>query len=205
MPLRIYETYMSLPAPIMQCDYFRYIVLYVLGGIYTDVDTALVRPLSRWEGLNTDAQIIVGIEVIYDTKEEALKQWLGTQLQFIQWTFAVSPRHPTLRKIIDHIAFITTHLSPVWVMLEIEKNRRSKDQLVMAWCGPYVWTQIILHFIKKNYTQGDLDRIIQSLQHVTSATKIHKNIYVYPQKAFYFMYVHHHLKGTWKAANLKQN
>ena len=41
----IYDT---LPLGVMRADVWRYAVLYVHGGIYTDSDTTCVRPVESW-------------------------------------------------------------------------------------------------------------------------------------------------------------
>jgi len=54
------RTWESLPRSILRADFWRYIVLYVYGGIYTDTDVELESPLpwqvlcddTAWPGLN---------------------------------------------------------------------------------------------------------------------------------------------------------
>lgn len=51
LPLIIKE-YHSLPKGVLRADLFRYLILLIHGGIYTDTDTACVRPLSTWPGID---------------------------------------------------------------------------------------------------------------------------------------------------------
>lgn len=40
----------QLPVMGMVADFFRYLVLYELGGIYVDVDIEPYTPISNWPG-----------------------------------------------------------------------------------------------------------------------------------------------------------
>ncbi|KAJ9114684.1 hypothetical protein QFC22_005560 [Naganishia vaughanmartiniae] len=54
---RILEEYEQLPTGVLRADFFRYLVLLMKGGppgVYTDTDTACVRPLRDWPGIRED-------------------------------------------------------------------------------------------------------------------------------------------------------
>ena len=40
--------YDELPVTVMRTDLFRMLALLADGGIYTDVDTELLKPIARW-------------------------------------------------------------------------------------------------------------------------------------------------------------
>ncbi|KAF0274307.1 hypothetical protein FOG51_00758 [Hanseniaspora uvarum] len=42
----------SLPIGILKADFFRYLIIYARGGIYSDVDTTLMKSLPDWAGNN---------------------------------------------------------------------------------------------------------------------------------------------------------
>lgn len=42
----IYDAFNSFPLGVMRADFWRYAVLYAYGGIYADLDTKCLRPLS---------------------------------------------------------------------------------------------------------------------------------------------------------------
>lgn len=48
----IIEAYEALPTVILKADFFRYLILYARGGIYSDMDTYPLKPLSLWPSVN---------------------------------------------------------------------------------------------------------------------------------------------------------
>lgn len=42
----------TLPTGILKADFFRYLIIYARGGIYSDVDTTLMKSLPDWAGNN---------------------------------------------------------------------------------------------------------------------------------------------------------
>ena len=62
---------------------WRYAVVYRLGGVYADVDTDCVKPISSW--LRPECEILIGLE---------------NDVHFCQWTFAAIPRSPYLQSVL---------------------------------------------------------------------------------------------------------
>lgn len=44
----VYTNYMALPEPVLKSDVFRYLWIMLEGGVYSDSDTAAVRPIREW-------------------------------------------------------------------------------------------------------------------------------------------------------------
>jgi len=65
---------------------FRYAVIYTFGGVYADVDTDCITPISSWN--ITDCDLLVGLE---------------NDLHFCQWAFAATARSPFMKAIIEAI------------------------------------------------------------------------------------------------------
>jgi mannosyltransferase OCH1-like enzyme len=92
----IVEMYRSLTAKIIKADLLRYLVMYVDGGVYADIDVEALRPLDRFipdrydEG---DVDMIIGVEI--DQPEYKDHPILGQKsMSFCQWTFVCKPRLP---------------------------------------------------------------------------------------------------------------
>lgn len=100
-----------------RADFFRYLMLYVEGGVYLDIKSACSRPLD---------------EVIPDDCELMLCSWQSTacglrkqtghhdELCFLengeyqQWNITVSPRSPWIKSVIDEVVSRITSYKP-WV------------------------------------------------------------------------------------------
>jgi hypothetical protein len=80
-----YQMYKSLPFGVMKSDVWRVAVIYVYGGIYADLDTKCLKPISTW--LNTDKDLVVYVE----TPNGAI----------CNYTFAAAPKHPALLAVLN--------------------------------------------------------------------------------------------------------
>ncbi|KAL8243948.1 hypothetical protein R6Q59_010206 [Mikania micrantha] len=101
----IVHTYKSLTAKIIKADLLRYLVMYVDGGIYTDIDVEGLRPISRFvpDHYNErDIDMVIGIEIDQpDFKDHLI---LGPKSQsFCQWTFMCKPRLPVMMRLVEDI------------------------------------------------------------------------------------------------------
>lgn len=81
----IYDTYMRLPMGVMKAGLWRFGILYIYGGVYSDIDTRCVKPIESW--LDQKYDMILDIE--RDTP------WFATQ------TIASKIGHPILKSSID--------------------------------------------------------------------------------------------------------
>jgi len=50
------KAYSDMPRSILKADYWRYIIVALLGGVYSDIDTTLLKPINQW-GANADIWI----------------------------------------------------------------------------------------------------------------------------------------------------
>ena len=127
-----HDLFVGLPVGVMRGDLWRYMIIYKYGGVYTDLDTECINPISLW--LNEEYEMIVCPE---------------TDLHFCQWTFAASAGNPILKSVLDTIKeklinptygsphFVHTHTGPaVWTegimkALDIKVNNLISDYLLL--------------------------------------------------------------------------
>jgi alpha 1,6-mannosyltransferase len=81
-----YDLFVGLPVGVMRGDLWRYMIIYKYGGVYADLDTECLKPISSW--MLDDKDFIVCPE---------------TSNHFCQWTFAASPNNPILKYVLDLI------------------------------------------------------------------------------------------------------
>ena len=101
----IVETYSNLTARIIKADLLRYLVMYVEGGVYADIDVEAIRPVDDWVPERydpKDVDLVVSVEI--DEPNFKDHKILGPKSQsFCQWTFLTKPRVPVMMKLVDHI------------------------------------------------------------------------------------------------------
>jgi mannosyltransferase OCH1-like enzyme len=101
----IVKTYKSLDARIIKSDLLRYLIMYVEGGVYADIDVEAIRPIKRFIPKIFDEAVVdmvIGIEV--DEPSFAWHPVLGSKAQsFCQWAFMGKPRLPVMMRLIENI------------------------------------------------------------------------------------------------------
>lgn len=123
----------SVPVPVMRADMWRYLIIHEYGGVYTDIDTKCLKPISTW--MKEDKEFIVSTE---------------HYLNFCQWTFAAKPNHPSIRSV---IGLMVKRLSnnPDW----------NRPHFVHYYTGPSVWTQGILSSLGTTRGKSLIDQSLE--------------------------------------------
>lgn len=136
--------YRELTARIIKADLLRYMIMYVEGGIYTDIDVEALRSADhfipqRWA--EKDVEMVVGVEI--DQPEFKDHPVLGSKsMSFCQWTFMCKPRLPVMLHLIEHIM--------LWLRnVALEQNKPVSEieldfDQVISGTGPSAFTAAIL-------------------------------------------------------------
>ncbi|KAK6528173.1 membrane-bound alpha-1,6- mannosyltransferase Initiation-specific [Arthrobotrys megalospora] len=147
---QVLEAFTSLPSPILKADYFRYLILLARGGIYSDIDTAALKPATKWIPSNfrmASIGLVIGIEA--DPTGDKWYENYSRRLQFCQWTIQSKPGHPVLREVVARIAEKTLAMK--------RKGTLKKDQKgVIEFTGPAIWTDTVFDYLNdENYFKVD--------------------------------------------------
>ncbi len=167
-----YRLYQSLARPVQQADLFRYLVVYLEGGIYADMDMHCFKPLDP---------LIKKTDVLF-TKEALITRCYQRQLGYAQpfqvanCIFAARPGHPFLKIILDHVK--TAGAGPVLTDADVESQT-----------GPRMLTRL---FFSAPQTVTDKIRLLPPI------CLMSPDIYpdVFPLNIN--MYARHLNAGTWK-------
>ncbi|OQO02381.1 hypothetical protein B0A48_11935 [Cryoendolithus antarcticus] len=142
--LDIVYIYRELTLRIIKADLLRYLVMYVEGGLYTDIDVEALRPITdfvpeRFD--ERDVDMVVGVEI--DQPEFAQHPILGQKCQsFCQWTFMCKPHLPVMMELVESIM--------LWLKgIAAEQNKPISEieldfDQVIAGTGPSAFTKAIL-------------------------------------------------------------
>lgn len=142
------HAYAKLPKSILRADFFRYLILFARGGLYSDVDTVPLKPLEEWVSHNETLYgeknkigLVLGIEA--DPDREDWADYYVHRVQFCQWSMLSKVGHPMLGELISRITEIT---------LEKERNGTLNEfdgDGVMDWTGPGIWTREIFRYFNE--------------------------------------------------------
>ncbi|KAI1486503.1 nucleotide-diphospho-sugar transferase [Biscogniauxia mediterranea] len=136
----VLEAYNALPEPVLKADFFRYLILFARGGIYSDIDTVALKSALDWVPETVPRSsigLIVGIEA--DPDRPDWKDWYSRRIQFCQWTIQSKPGHPVLRDIITRITTETLKRKREGLYL-------SKEKSIVEFTGPAIWTDTIFDY-----------------------------------------------------------
>ncbi|QIW98346.1 hypothetical protein AMS68_003864 [Peltaster fructicola] len=142
--LDIVYMYRQLTARIIKADLLRYLVMYVEGGVYTDIDVEALRPATRFipdRYDERDVDMVIGVEI--DQPEFSNHTILGQKcMSFCQWTFMCKPHLQVMLDLVENIL--------VWLQdvaaeqrVPISEIQLDFDQVISG-TGPSAFTNAIL-------------------------------------------------------------
>lgn len=143
----IVHTYKSLTAKIIKADLLRYLIAYVEGGVYADIDVEAMRPIHRFIPSRYDERdidMVIGIEIDQPNFRE--HPILGKKsMSFCQWTFMTKPKHPVMLQLVDNIiAWINDVAKEQGV--SISEVHLDFDE-VLSGTGPSAFTRVMLKYM----------------------------------------------------------
>ncbi|KAI1077537.1 hypothetical protein F5B20DRAFT_572230 [Whalleya microplaca] len=136
----VLEAYNAMPQPVLKADFFRYLILFARGGIYSDIDTYALKSALDWIPESVPKEsigLVVGIEA--DPDRPDWEEWYSRRIQFCQWTIQSKPGHPVLRDIVSRITRETLKRKREGLFV-------SKEKSVVEFTGPAVWTDTIFDY-----------------------------------------------------------
>lgn len=149
-----------------RADYFRYLLMYIEGGIYLDIKSSCNIPFDNIIKDN-DEYILNHWGDYYQEWKKVLKNEWG---EYCNWNIIIKPKHPLMKKIIDIITYNINNY-------DINKDGVGKKGVLFL-TGPVSYTKIILEYGKKynltiynNYRQIGL--IYNNIPNYTKLFKKH--------------------------------
>ncbi|KAK9381491.1 nucleotide-diphospho-sugar transferase [Kockiozyma suomiensis] len=176
----IIDLYKSFPNPVLKADLLRYLLLYLYGGVYADVDVYCRKPINEWipESMwASDADVIVGIEIDepYFTSDTQ-RQWQWHRpYSFAQYTIAAKPFAKPIRTAIVRVVAHAHHLARLKKKSSPSKISKYSAEDVFEVSGPGMWTDSIfdaINFKKKGITWAQMTELRKLLQFPTESGSV---------------------------------
>jgi mannosyltransferase OCH1-like enzyme len=160
----------------MKADFFRYCVLYKLGGVYLDIKSIIYYPIFKL--LKPDDICIL------DLPRNYLEKWRKNSPTYEQWLLIFAPGHPYLLEMINQM----THYIEIKYEPKIYNYGvlNSKQQILHV-TGPDAFTKVINNYNEKN---GILHRLIDYNKYFDRSPigEKYKDIYKIHNKKHYSEY-----------------
>lgn len=158
-----------MPKSILKADFFRYLILFTRGGVYSDIDTKCLQPVDQWLSNNktifgtaNSAGLVVGIEADPDRPDWA--EWYARRIQFCQWTIQAKKGHPMLRELIAKITELTLQRARNGQLNKVLGKDAGGD--IMDWTGPGIWTDMVFAYMnnvmqpEENFRRQKYDELV---------------------------------------------
>jgi len=177
----VLEAYNAMPIPVLKADFFRYLILFARGGIYSDIDTSALKSAAEWvppEVSRSSYGMVIGIEA--DPVRDDWDKWYSRRIQFCQWTIQSKPGHPVLRELIANITEET-------LKRKDEGRLTSNTNGIVEFTGPAIWTDTVFaYFNNPEYFDMTTSKGNISWKHFTGMTSPKKvgDVIVLPITSF---------------------
>jgi len=141
---RVYRLYNKIN-PIygaMKADFFRYCLIYEVGGVYLDIKSKIKTPLS--DIITKDDICVLDLP----KHHTATERFFEGRFSYEQWLLIYAPKHPYLKEVIDHVCYnIENEFEPSFSFFSI--NTPSKHKVINI-TGPDAYTKSINKYIEEN-------------------------------------------------------
>lgn len=151
----VLEAWNLMPKSILKADFFRYLILFARGGVYTDMDTVSLKPINEWFSTRKSiykkpntAGLVVGIEADPDRPDWA--EWYARRIQFCQWTIQSKKGHPMLRDLIAKITELTLERKRTGKLKTVLGKDSGGD--IMNWTGPGIFTDMVFEYMNSPFS-----------------------------------------------------
>ncbi|KTW28706.1 uncharacterized protein T551_02556 [Pneumocystis jirovecii RU7] len=137
----IVKAYDALSTSSLKARFFRYLILFARGGIYSDINTEILLPASKWISKSIQLSsigLVIGIEVNTINHPNSTQNY-SNFLQFSTGTIMAKPGHPILREIIVNIT--------QEILKKKQKNLNKNNLKFTKFRNCKLWTNIIFDYL----------------------------------------------------------
>ncbi|KAJ3123472.1 membrane-bound alpha-1,6- mannosyltransferase Initiation-specific [Physocladia obscura] len=133
----IVTAYFKLPRIVQRADFARYLMLYRLGGLYTDMDTSCAHGFESWSFGYPNISLIVGVENLREDHDD-----------INQWTIASIAGHPFMAVVIQRITK-AIHEAPMELLKDVKWG-------VIDITGPGIFKEVVWDYLRSRGMNLDL-------------------------------------------------
>jgi hypothetical protein len=136
---QLLDLFLGLPTNVERADFWRYLALHKLGGVYADSDVRCMQPISSWnEEHGHDAALLAGI---------AKRTPQGFTLEFNQFVMAAMPGHPVMAAM--PVVIASNFASSLLQGRQVSNQGVFHDAGVLGRTGPGAFTAAIQQYNKR--------------------------------------------------------
>ncbi|KAF5706933.1 glycosyltransferase family 32 [Fusarium mundagurra] len=178
----IVEFFRDINSRIIKADLLRYLVMYIEGGVYADIDVEALKPIHEFipDGFEeAEIDMVIGIE----TDEPKFKDHPilgGLSRSFVQWTFLCRPRLPVMMRMVENAM---ANIQQLAKEQEVPISQVKMDfYQIIGNSGPGLFTKVIMQHMEKSNSQKL--PITWDIFHQMDQPKLVSRVLVLPVQAF---------------------
>ncbi|KAG7697671.1 hypothetical protein KL933_002721 [Ogataea haglerorum] len=101
----VLDALLKLPDARLKYEFLKYLIVYIGGGLFADIDTICAKPMKYWyESRIIPGKLMVGISTDYNDENWTLLY--NRRLSFSNKLFRAKSHHPFLAKLIARITYM---------------------------------------------------------------------------------------------------
>lgn len=128
--------------------------MFARGGVYSDIDTALIKPINDWipkrflDDTGKPVNVVVGIE-----RDETNQDTILRPIGFAQWTLMAKPGHELFEKAIYRVMSNIEFLAGIQ-RVPVDRVVLPKADAIEA-TGPGMFTDVVIEVLREQGIQVD--------------------------------------------------
>ncbi|OWB72934.1 hypothetical protein B5S31_g2660 [[Candida] boidinii] len=149
----VLEAYNLLPHIILKSDLGRYFLLYLIGGVYSDIDTNCHRSIDEWYDNIDQTKYNIGISVSIedDVNRDNWHEFKPRRVELLQWAFKGNRKHHFWALLISKIVETTFRAKyegrlQAWSSYQNQIDKCSGVD-ILDWTGPGVFTDAFIEYV----------------------------------------------------------
>ncbi|OWB79014.1 hypothetical protein B5S32_g3223 [[Candida] boidinii] len=156
----IYDAFDMLPHVILKSDFGRYLLVYLFGGMYADIDTKCQKPIDEWFDNFDKFKYKIGFvaSLESDINEIEWNRYMPRRVELLQWAFKSKKNHHLIAYLISKIVETTYKAKydnklVAWSDQYVDVDKCSGVNIV-DWTGPGEFTDSFIEYVN---LMGDID------------------------------------------------
>ncbi|OUM52717.1 hypothetical protein BVG19_g1930 [[Candida] boidinii] len=156
----VYDAFDMLPHVILKSDFGRYLLVYLFGGLYADIDTKCQKPIDEWFDNYNKFKYKIGFVASLEADINLVEwnRYMPRRVELLQWAFKSKKRHHFMAYLISKIVATTYRAKydnklVAWSDQYVDIDKCSGVNIV-DWTGPGEFTDSFIEYVN---LIGDID------------------------------------------------
>ncbi|KAH3666000.1 hypothetical protein OGAPHI_004189 [Ogataea philodendri] len=147
----VMEAFQKLPDIRLKYEFLKYLIVYIGGGLFADIDTLCAKPLKYWyDSRISQGKLTVGISSDYN--DENWKLLYNRRLTLSNKLFRAKSHHPFLAKLIARITFMV--FNDERLLKEVDwnaafENLDSNGEPLIQCTGESIFTDTLFEYLNE--------------------------------------------------------